>query len=83
MQFQADILDRPVMRSANEELSALGAAWLAGLALGWWTGLTEVASLPRTTDEFTPAMEAAERDRYFAGWKTAVKRARLTAEADA
>jgi glycerol kinase len=83
MQFQADILGRPVMRSANEELSALGAAWLAGLALGWWTGLTEVAGLPRATDEFTPAMEAAERDRYFAGWKTSVKRARLRAEADA
>src|ERR1019366_9704499 len=83
MQFQADILGRPVMRSANEELSALGAAWLAGLALGWWTGLTEVASLPRTTDEFTPAMEAAERNRYFSGWKTAVRRARLTAAADA
>ena len=42
MQFQADVLGCPVMRSKNEELSAMGAAWLAGLALGWWTSMEEL-----------------------------------------
>jgi glycerol kinase len=81
MQFQADILGQPVLRSANEELSAIGAAWLAGLALGWWTSLAELAELPHAVDQFSPTMDATERDRLYSGWKTAVKHARLIAEA--
>jgi glycerol kinase len=81
MQFQADILGVPILRSSNEELSAIGASWLAGLALGWWAGLSEIEALPLESDRFTPTMEVRERNRLYTGWRTAVKRARLTAEA--
>jgi glycerol kinase len=81
MQFQADILRLPVLRSTNEELSAIGAAWLAGLALGWWKSLEEIAELPHTLDQFSPSMEDAECDRLYSGWKKAVKHARSIAEA--
>jgi glycerol kinase len=83
MQFQADILERPVLRSGTAELSALGASLLAGLALGWWNGLAEVANLTRTVDHFSPAMSEVDRKRRYAGWKAAVARARLNPEADA
>jgi glycerol kinase len=81
IQFQADILGRPVRLPGNEELSALGAAWLAGLGLGWWSGLEEISALPRAIDEFSPDMPAVEREGRCAGWKMAVARARLQAEA--
>ena len=83
MQFQADVLGRRVIRSANAELSAAGAAWLAGLALGWWSSLAEIEALPRGADVFTPMMEPAERDRLYRGWKTAVRRTRLRDEREA
>jgi glycerol kinase len=81
MQFQADILGRPVVRSATAELSALGASLLAGLALGWWNNLAEVAALPQTVDHFAPAMAEPDRKCRYAGWKAAVARARLNPEA--
>lgn len=80
MQFQADILGRPVLRSANEELSAIGAAWLAGLALGWWSEFEEIARMAPKVDQFTPAMEPKHRDGLYSGWKTAVARARMQTE---
>jgi glycerol kinase len=80
MQFQADILGKPVMRSANEELSAIGAAWMAGLALRWWTSLIELAELPLAVDLFTPTMGEAKRQRLYSGWKIALRHARLVAE---
>ena len=83
MQFQADILGRPVLRSAHEELSAIGASWLAGLALGWWNSLAEIASLPRATETFKSEMELPDRERRYSGWKLAVARARLKPEAGA
>jgi glycerol kinase len=82
MQFQADILGRPVVRSGTAELSALGASLLAGLALGWWNNLLEVADLPQTADHFAPAMAEADRKRLYTGWKAAAARARLNPEAD-
>jgi glycerol kinase len=81
MQFQANILGRPVLRSANEELSAIGAAWLAGLRLGWWTSLEELAELPHAGDQFLPAMDESERHNLYSGWKRSVKHARSIAEA--
>ena len=81
MQFQADILGRPVLRSSNEDLSAVGAAWLAGLALGWWSSLACIEAMPRSADRFEPSLDSTERDRLYAGWKNAVRRARLSAEA--
>jgi len=80
MQFHADILGRCVLRSSNEELSALGAAWLAGLQLGWWSSLEELAALPRTEDVFLPAMNDVDRARFYDGWKDAVRGVRTARE---
>lgn len=77
MQFQADILGVPVQRSNTAELSAMGAAYLAGLATGVWASTAEIAALPRSVDRFEPAMNAAERARLQAGWQAAVARATL------
>jgi len=76
MQFQADILGTPVLRSEQEELSALGAAWMAGLVLGWWSSLTELESLRGETKEFLPQMTALQREQLYAGWKNAIARTR-------
>ena len=76
MQFQADVLGCPVVRTASADLSALGAAWLAGLAMNVWPSLDALARLPRTVDRFEPSMSAVERDTRYAGWMDAVQRAR-------
>ncbi len=75
MQFQADILGRPVVRSASADVSAIGAAWLAGLAAGVWRSLEDLASLPRPEQRFEPRMGDAERARLYDGWLRAVRRA--------
>jgi glycerol kinase len=77
MQFQADILGVPVQRNNTAELSAMGAAYLAGLATGVWASTAEIAALPRSADRFEPAMDAAERARLLTGWQAAVARATL------
>jgi len=77
MQLQADILGKPIHRSNNEDLSALGAARLAGLSLNWWPAL-DTLTFPITT--FTPRMPAAERNSRYAGWQHAVAQARLATE---
>ena len=79
MQFQADIVGVPVQRPAVTETTALGAAYLAGLAVGYWSGLDEVASQWRVDAEFLPAMPAEQRDSLYAGWQRAVDRARCWA----
>lgn len=76
MQFQADILDRPVVRPADVETTALGAAFLAGLATGFWKSRADVESFWREERRFEPAMPASERQRLYAGWHSAVARAR-------
>jgi glycerol kinase len=76
MQFQADILGCPVIRSRNEELSAIGAAWLAGFQLGWWTSLSELKSIVRDEDRFEPRMTENERKALYDCWKTAVSHVR-------
>jgi glycerol kinase len=81
MQFQADILGHPVLRSTNEELSALGAAWMAGQAMGWWKTSAELEALPRSTDTFLPKMRSAHRDHLYAGWTKTVAGIRTSAEA--
>ena len=77
MQFQADILGRPVLRCTSPDVSALGAAYLAGLAVELWLSETEIASLPRERDRFEPRLSAAERDRLYSGWRQAVDRTLL------
>ena len=74
MQFQADILGIPIERSAVPETTALGAAYLAGLAVGFWSGLDEIADYWRSDARFEPAMEDAERERLYSGWQRAVLR---------
>jgi glycerol kinase len=72
MQFQADILGKPVVRPANVETTALGAAFLAGLATGVWTGIEEIETFWKADRRFEPQMSASRREELFAGWKRAV-----------
>ena len=74
MQFQADILGRPIVRPADIETTALGAAYLAGLATGYWSSVGEVESFWRVERTFEPQWDAARREDAFAGWKKAVAR---------
>ena len=76
MQFQADILGCPVVRNASADISAAGAAWLAGLATKIWPSLDALTRLPRTLDRFEPSMSPDEREARYAGWTDAVRRAR-------
>lgn len=75
MQFQADILGVPVQRPRITETTALGAAYLAGLAVGYWNSQDEIAEMWQIDKEFTPAMSDEARDKLYAGWKRAVERA--------
>src|SRR6516225_5402087 len=72
MQFQADLLDRQVMRSRTAELSGLGAAFAAGLGSGFWSSTDEVARLVAPHDLFRPQLEDRERRRLVNGWNSAV-----------
>jgi glycerol kinase len=76
LQLQADQLQVPVARPTIAETTALGAAYLAGLAAGVWSSLDEIASLWQLDREFTPAATPAGADQRYAGWKRAVDRAR-------
>lgn len=75
MQFQADIIGRPILRNASADASALGTAYLAGLAVGWWQTLDEIAQLPRPQILFKPRMAVSRREALYAGWQSAVARA--------
>ncbi|HEV3342087.1 MAG TPA: glycerol kinase GlpK [Pirellulales bacterium] len=75
MQFQADQLGIAVKRPAVSETTALGAAYLAGLATGYWTDLAEIERNWALDREFIPAMSADEREKLYRGWKKAVSRA--------
>lgn len=77
MQFQSDLLQADVELSKYQETTALGAAYLAGLATGFWSSVEEVESLWMKTRTYSPRMEIAERDRLYAGWKKAVEAARF------
>lgn len=76
MQFQADVLDVAIDRPANVETTALGAAYLAGLAVGAFDGLEAVRRAHRVARSFTPSMTASERDAHRARWADGVRRAR-------
>jgi len=78
MQTQADVLGIPVQRAAVAETTALGAAYLAGLAVGLWTGFDELTAHWRYERAFTPQLDAATRAARYAGWQRAVARARAS-----
>jgi len=74
MQFQADILGKPLLRPRNIESTALGAAYLGGLATGFWRDFSEIEGLREVDRRFEPAMPDARREQLYAGWKAAVGR---------
>jgi len=74
MQFQADILDRTVVRPAVKETTALGAAYAAGLATGFYTGVEDLRAQWSVDRTWQPQMDAARRERMYGFWKKAVTR---------
>jgi len=76
MQFQSDLLGVPVVRPKNAETTALGAAFLAGLATGVWGSREEIAEQWSVDARFEPAMERDQADAYFAEWQRAVEHAK-------
>jgi glycerol kinase len=76
MQFQADMLGVPVVRPQVTETTALGAAYLAGLATGFWAGVDELRAKRHGDERFAPRMEAGERKERRARWSKAVERAK-------
>jgi len=76
MQFQADILGVPVVIQETTETTALGAAYLAGLAVGFWKDQKELAANYKVKKRFVPRMSSKQRESLYRKWKKAVKRAR-------
>jgi glycerol kinase len=74
MQFQADMIEKPVLRSLSGDVSPVGASYMAGLMIGFWSSEEEILSLPRSQQRFEPKMSAVERDALLSGWQTAVSR---------
>jgi glycerol kinase len=73
MQFQGDILGVPVERPEVNETTALGAAYLAGLAVGYWKDQEEIATQWNMDKKFTPVMEASKSESLYSGWKKAIE----------
>ena len=82
MQFQSDVLGVPVDRPVVAETTALGAAYLAGLAVGFWESKEEIAKKWAVDKHFDPDMAVESREKKYAGWKKAVKRACAWEEAE-
>jgi len=74
MQFQSDILDVEVVRPVVAETTALGAAYAAGLAVGFWESEDDIRKNWARDKSWTPSMDAAQREKLYAGWKKAVTR---------
>lgn len=80
MQFQADITDVEVLRPSVCETTALGAAFLAGLAVGFWSNVTELERKASIDKCFTPTIDAAKRTELYLGWQDAVARTRSSSQ---
>jgi glycerol kinase len=76
MQFQSDLLGVPVVRPRVSETTALGAAYLAGLAVGYWKDQKEIAAQWQMDRRFSATMKASERKRLTTGWEKALARAK-------
>ncbi len=72
MQFQADILGTPIRVASAEDVSARGAAFMAGSAAGLWGGEAELRELARPAAEYLPSMEAGRKAELLAGWQAAL-----------
>ncbi len=79
MQFQADMLKQTVQRSSIEEISALGSAFAAGLAVKFWEDLIEIESLYQTDQKFTPEMNQTSVELLYKGWKKAIDKTQFEA----
>lgn len=79
MQFQSDILNRPIDRPQMVETTAFGAAFLAGLAAGVWDGVSDIVKIRKSQRVFTPDMPAGQVEKYLRDWRRAVKRAKAWA----
>ncbi|TPW91171.1 glycerol kinase, partial [Schumannella luteola] len=82
MQFQADILGVPVVRPVVAETTALGAAYAAGLAVGFWSGLEDLAANWQEDKRWEPNLDADERARQLRLWKKAVTKSMDWVDAD-
>lgn len=82
MQFQSDIIGIEIARAKNLETTALGAAFLAGLAVGFWKDLDEIKTLNEAGETFTPSMNNARKEQLYRGWKKAVHATRVFSEED-
>ncbi|HEY5525271.1 MAG TPA: glycerol kinase GlpK [Clostridium sp.] len=80
MQFQSDIMDVKVLKPIISETTALGAAYLAGLAVGFWKDKEELAKKWFLAKEYEPGMKCEEREKLYKGWKKAVERTKLWEE---
>jgi glycerol kinase len=80
MQFQADVLGVPVERPMVTETTALGAAYLAGLAVGFWKSEEEIAAMWQLDRRFEPNMDAALREKLVYDWQRAVERGKSWAQ---
>lgn len=76
MQFQSDMLGARIDRPASVETTALGAAYLAGLCVGYWKDKAEIASKRRSARIFEPSMDEITRGKLYNDWKRAVERAK-------
>jgi glycerol kinase len=80
MQFQADLLRRPIDRPSMVETTAFGAAFLAGLSAGLWSDIGQISKIRKSEHIFTPSMDEEKRAELLFGWKKAVSRAQNWAE---
>jgi glycerol kinase len=76
MQFQADLLGVPVVVQETTETTALGAAYLAGLAVGFWEDQRQIAANYKVKKKFRPRMSFSQRESLYRKWKRAVERAK-------
>lgn len=76
MQFQSDIVGKKVIRPIITETTALGAAYLAGLAVGFWKDKDEISKFWYSSEEFNPNLDEEKREKYCKGWKKAVYRSK-------
>ncbi|MFV8815724.1 FGGY-family carbohydrate kinase, partial [Aerococcus urinaeequi] len=76
MQFQSDITGIEIARAANLETTALGAAYLAGLAVGYWKDIDELKSFTQPGQTFEPKMNDSHKEDLYAGWTNAVRATR-------
>jgi glycerol kinase len=80
MQFQSDILNTPVVRPRITETTALGAAYLAGLAVGYWPDINSIRQQWQLDKKFKPSMDNEDREQLLQGWDKAVRAAIAWAE---